>query len=184
MITDETLCRRYLEGDESGLTALMERYGNRLTFYINGYLHDINDAEDLMIEAFAYLTIKKPRIREGGFQAYLYKAARNLALRFVARNRRHFCFGFEDLGQEPESKILIEDVVQTQERDRILHLCMEQLNPSYREALYLVYFENMRHAQAAIVMGKSEKQMADLVYRGKHSLRIRLEQEGITSAEY
>ena len=49
MITDETLYRRYLEGDESGLTALMERYGNSLTFYINGYLHDINDAEDLMI---------------------------------------------------------------------------------------------------------------------------------------
>lgn len=33
-------------------------------------------------------------------------------------------------------------------------------------------------------MGKSEKQVADLVYRGKSSLRKRLEQEGITNAEY
>ena len=32
MITDETLCRRYLEGDDSGLTELMERYGHRLVF--------------------------------------------------------------------------------------------------------------------------------------------------------
>ncbi|NMB42116.1 MAG: sigma-70 family RNA polymerase sigma factor [Firmicutes bacterium] len=183
MITDETLYRRYLEGDESGLTALMERYGNSLTFYINGYLHDINDAEDLMIEAFAYLTVKKPPIREN-FKAYLYKTARHLALRFVAKNRLRRCFGFEDLGQEPESGSLIEEVIQTEERNRILHLCMEQLNPDYREALYLVYFENMRHAQAADVMRKSEKQVADLVYRGKRSLRIRLEQEGITGAEY
>ena len=136
-----------------------------------------------MIEAFAYLTVKKPRIQEN-FKAYLYKTARHLALRFAAKNRRHRCFSFEDLGQEPESKTLIEEVVQTQERDSILRLCMEQLNPDYREALYLVYFENMRHAEAAAVMRKSEKQVADLVYRGKHSLRKRLEQEGITSAEY
>ena len=184
MSSDEALWSRYLEGDESGLAGLMEQYGNSLTFYINGYLHDVDDAEDLMIEAFAYLTIKKPRIRDGGFRAYLYKAARNLALRFVAKNRRHRCFGFEDLGQDLESKTLIEEVVQTQERDRILRQCMEQLNTDYREALYLVYFENMRHAEAAAVMRKSEKQVADLVYRGKHSLRKRLKQEGITSAEY
>ncbi len=183
MSSDETLWSRYLEGDESGLIGLMDRYGSSLTFYINGYLHDVDDAEDLMIEVFAYLTVKKPRIREN-FKAYLYKAARNLALRFIAKNRRYRCFGFEDLGQEPESKTLIEEVVQTQERDRILRQCMEQLNPDYREALYLVYFENMRHAEAAAVMRKSEKQVADLVYRGKHSLRKRLKQEGITSAEY
>ena len=184
MASDESLWRGYLEGDEGGLTELMERYGSSLTFYINGYLRDVNDAEDLMIEAFACLTIKKPRIRDGNFRAYLYKAARNLALRFVAKNRRHRCFGFDDLGQEPESKTLTEEVVQTEERNRILHLCMEQLNSDYREALYLVYFENMRHAEAAAVMRKSEKQVADLVYRGKHSLRKRLKQEGITSAEY
>jgi RNA polymerase sigma factor (sigma-70 family) len=183
MSSDETLWSRYLEGDESGLIGLMEQYGNSLTFYINGYLHDVNDAEDLMIEAFAYLTVKKPRIHEN-FKAYLYKAARNLALRFVTKNRRHRCFGFEDLGQEPESKTLIEEVIQTEERNRILHLCMEQLNPDYREALYLVYFENMRHTEAAAVMRKSEKQIADLVHRGKHSLRKRLEQEGISHAEY
>lgn len=183
LITDETLYRRYLEGDESGLVALMERYGNRLTFYINGYLHDLDDAEDLMIEAFAYLAVKKPKM-QNNFKAYLYKTARHLALRFVSKNRLRRCFGFDDLGKEPESGALVEEVIQTKERNDILHLCMEQINPDYCEALYLVYFENMRHAQAAAVMGKSEKQVADLVYRGRNSLRIRLEQEGITNAEY
>jgi len=33
-------------------------------------------------------------------------------------------------------------------------------------------------------MGKSEKQIADLVYRGKKSLRKRLEEEGVVHAEY
>ena len=184
MITDVTLYRRYLEGDESGLTALMERYGNSLTFYMNGYLHDLNDAEDLMIEAFAYLITKRPRIREGNFKAYLYKAARHLALRLAVKNRKQRCFSFEDMEKEPESGILIEEIVCIGERDRTLHFCMEQLSPDYREALYLVYFENMHHAEAAVVMGKSEKQVADLIYRGKNSLRKRLGQGGVTNAQY
>lgn len=184
MINDEILYRCYLEGDESGLTTLMERHGDRLTFYINGYLKDVNDAEDLMIEAFAYLITKKPRIREGNFKAYLYKTARNLALRLAVKNRKQRCFSFEDMEKEPESGILIEEIVCTEERDRTLHFCMEQLNPDYREALYLVYFENMHHAEAAVVMGKSEKQVADLIYRGKNSLRKRLGQEGFANAQY
>ena len=31
-----------------------------------------------MLDVFAYLFTKKPRIRDGGFKAYLYKAARNM----------------------------------------------------------------------------------------------------------
>lgn len=183
MLSDEILWQNYLQGDESGLIKLMEEYGNSLTFYISAYLNNINDAEDLMIEAFAYLTVKKPNINKN-FKAYLYKTARHLALRFLAKKRKNPCFCFEDLGQEPESKLLVEELVQNQERNRVLEECMQQINPSYREALYLVYFENMRQAEAAAVMNKSEKQVADLIYRGKISLRRRLEEEGITSAEY
>ena len=61
---------------------------------------------------------------------------------------------------------------------------MDRLKPDYKEALYLVYFENMHHSEAATVMGKSIKQVSDLVYRGRNSLRKHLTLEGITNAEY
>ena len=73
MISDEELYRQYISGDETGLDELMKKYGDPLILYINGYLHDVHEAEDLMIEAFSYLFTKKPRIRDGGFKAYLYK---------------------------------------------------------------------------------------------------------------
>ena len=69
MAMDEELYRQYLCGDEAGLVALMKKYGNPLTLYINGYLHDVHEAEDLMIEVFSYLFTKKPRIRDGGFSS-------------------------------------------------------------------------------------------------------------------
>ena len=183
MEADEILYRRYLDGDDSGLEALIQRYGNDLTLYIDGYLHNVHDAEDMMIEAFSYLIAKKPKIRDGCFRAYLYKAGRNLAIRCAVKKRKQGCFSLENLPEEPEGSLLVEETVRTAERNNILHLCMEKINPAYREALYLVYFEGMRHAEAGTVMGKSEKQITDLIYRGKNSLRRHLEKEGIVHAE-
>ena len=87
MACDETLYRRYVAGDDAGLEALMKKYGDPLTLYIDGYLHDIYDAEKLMLDVFAYLFTKKPRIRDGGLRAYLYKAARHMALRRKSKRK-------------------------------------------------------------------------------------------------
>lgn len=163
---------------------MVERYGDSLTLYISAAVGDIHDAEDLMIEAFSRVCAKKPCFDDNGFRPYLYKTARNLALRFAARNRLRRHFGFDDAEMEPECAEFIEHTVQTKERDKILHVCMQKLNPDYREALYLVYFEDMNHKQAAAVMGKSEKQIENLVYRGKTSLRTLLKSEGVTIAQY
>ena len=84
MTCDESLYRQYLSGDDEGLNALMKKYGDPLTLYIDGYLHDVHEAEELMLDVFAYLFTKKPKIRDGGFKAYLYKVARHMALRHRA----------------------------------------------------------------------------------------------------
>ena len=181
MISDEELYRQYISGDETGLDELMKKYGDPLTLYINGYLHDVHEAEDLMIEAFSYLFTKTPRIRDGGFKAYLYKTARHMALRHKSRQRL-FC-SLEELTEEADGQTLVEEVVRTKERDQILHFCMDELNPDYREALYLTYFEGKSYLQTAEVMGKSVKQITNMVYRGKERLRGLLEREGITNVE-
>ena len=181
MTCDETFYHRYLNGDDAGLEALMKKYGNPLTLYIDGYLHDVHEAEDLMLDVFAYLFTKKPRIRDGGFKAYLYKTARNMALRH--KSKRKCLFRLDELTDESDGQLLVEEVIRTEERNRILHLCMGEMNPDYREVLYLTYFEGMSYAQAAEVTGKTVKQITNMVYRGKESLRRLLEREGITNAE-
>ena len=47
MTCDESLYRQYLSGDDEGLNALMKKYGDPLTLYIDGYLHDVHEAEEL-----------------------------------------------------------------------------------------------------------------------------------------
>ena len=131
-----------------------------------------------MLDVFAYLFTKKPKIRDGGFKAYLYKAARHMALRH--KSKRKPLFSLDALTGEPDGRLLAEEVIRSEERNRILHFCMDEMNPDYREVLYLTYFEDMSYAQAAEVTGKTVKQITNMVYRGKESLRRLLEREGIT----
>ena len=183
--TDEILYRRYLrQEDEGDLRVLMERYGDSLTLYLNGYIHDLHDAEDLMIEAFARMVRARPDLTGNTFRAYLYKTGRNLAARFHARRLRRQAFSLEDLDREPESEELLENIVTTRERHRILHLCMSKLDPELREALWLVFFEGMSYAESARVMNKKPKQLDYLLQKGKRLLREELEKEGVTDAEY
>lgn len=88
MMEDEEYYRRYLAGDEAAAEALVEAHADALVLYLNGYLRALNDAEDLMIEAFARVFARERPIRSrGSFRAHLYRTARNLALRQLRRKR-------------------------------------------------------------------------------------------------
>ena len=90
---DEEAYRRSLKGDAKAAEMLVERYGDALTFYVNGYIHDMHEAEDIMIEAFAQMFAKeRPVTRKGSFRAYIYKTARNLALRHKRRSKEIHVF--------------------------------------------------------------------------------------------
>ncbi len=183
MITDEVLYQRYLDGESNAAGLLVEKYGDALTFYINGYIKDIHEAEDLMIEAFSQMFAKeRPVTKNGNFKAYLYKTARNLVLRHKRKHRILFA-RLDDLDFEPPSEVLTDTEILRDERHRQLYGALDKLKPEYREALYLVYFEELSYRNAAAVMSKNEQQIKNLVYRGKQSLKTILEQEGFVYAD-
>lgn len=184
MLSDETAYRQYLAGDEQGAVFLVEKYGDPLTIYIHGYIKDIHEAEDLMIEAFSCLFARERPIRDAGtFKAYLYTTARRLATRHTKKHRLRF-LRIEDLCFEPQSDILADTQLHIRERNLQLYHALQKIRAEYREALYLVYFENMSYREAATVMEKSESQITNLVHRGKKALKTTLEKEGFTYADH
>lgn len=175
---DEALFDKLLEGEENALRPLMERYGDALTLYINGYVHDIDTAEDLMIEAYSRILARRPRLRAGGFKPYLYKTGRNLALRHI-RLRKRF-MNVDDLDAELESVEEIEGGILRDEQARALYRCLAKIPDDYREALYLVYIEDMSYDEAGAIMRKTRKQMDNLLQRGKKAMRVLLDEEGVS----
>ena len=182
MLSDYELYGRFLAGDTTSYDELMIRYGDHLVYYINGYIHDWQSAEDLMIEAFARIMVKKPKLRTGNFKAYLFKTARNLTIRHHEKKCRVQDFSLENMIGEIPDDILTEDALQEREKEQILHMCLEKTDPQLREAIWLIYFENMSYKDAAAVMGVNIKKVDHLLERGKKKLREELTKEGVINA--
>lgn len=180
-MTDDELYHRYLSGDQSAGDELMLREGDALTAYLDAFLHHPQDAEDLMLDCFTVILVKKPAIRDGHFRAYLFRLARNQANRLwkLRLKRREF---------SPDESLLSgddspEESVRKKERDRILHRCLNRLPPQYREALFLVYDLGMSYAQAAEIKGCGTGRIHSLLDEGKKRMRRELEKEGMTHAD-
>ena len=54
---------------------------------------------------------------------------------------------------------------------------MMELPEDYRNAIYLAYFEDMSHEEIARIMHKTRKQVYNLIFRGKQSLKGLLEEQ-------
>ncbi len=178
---DDELYSAFLTGDGSAYDELMIRHGDDLLIYLNGYTHNFHDAEDLMIEAFARIMVKKPSIGAGNFRAYLFRTGRNLAARFHSRSRRAVVFSMEDLDREIADGTLPEQIAWDNEKTGILNVCLGRIDPQLREALWLVYGEGMKYAQAADIMGVSTRKIDKLLARGKTLLKEELGKEGVTN---
>lgn len=179
---DSELYNNYLAGDAGAYDQLMIRHGDSLTFYLYGYLHDWHAAEDLMIEAFARLMVKRPKIGDGCFKAYLFKTGRNLAYRYHSRKTRHQEFSFDDYYEDTEGREMVEEMVMDEERQQVLRACLDRIDPQLREALWLVYSEGLKYAEAATVMGVNAKRVDHLLSRGKKQMREELKKEGVLGA--
>ena len=85
--TDETLYARYLrEGDNEDLRILLERHRERLTLFLYGYVRNMEDAEELMLDAFAAAASGTTRFSgRSSFKTWLFSIGRHLALRRLRR---------------------------------------------------------------------------------------------------
>ncbi len=172
--------RRFLDGDDSGIVELIRDYKDGLMLYLNGLVQNLHTAEDLMEETFVRLAVRRPVFRgKSSFRTWLYAIGRNLAVDELRRHAKLFCVSPEELPLRKEEELLA--VYLRDERKRILHGALKKLHADYRQVLWLIYFEEFDHAQTAEAMGKSKRQIENLVYRAKQSLRAELEKEGFTN---
>lgn len=58
----------------------MDRYLERLTLFCFTFLHSLTEAEDMALDAFAVIAMKRSVWYGGSFQRWLYRIARNLSI--------------------------------------------------------------------------------------------------------
>ncbi len=173
------LYRRYLAGDDGGMAELVETYKDGLILYLNGYVKNLHLAEDLTEETFFRLMVKKPRFSgKSSFKSWLYSIGRNVAVDFLRRNAKILPTPVEDMADYLQEEASLEQSYLQEEEKILLYRALFQLNADYRNILWLIYLEGFSHEEAATALKKNGRQVKNLLYRAKQSLKTTLEKEG------
>lgn len=181
-LSDEELYDRFLKRHtQDDFRVLFEKHKEALILFLNGFVHNIDDAEEIMIDAFAEVAAGRTLFaHRSSFKTWLFSIGKKLALMHLRKAKRTETVSFDaeeenlpdpDAGL-PELELLKED------RNRHLYTALGKLHEDYRTILTLLYFENMSHEEAAAVMGKNKKQVYHLAERGRKALREIMEKGG------
>jgi RNA polymerase sigma-70 factor (ECF subfamily) len=182
MDNGENSYRRFLDGDKSGFDELVEMYREPLIAFANGFLHDMAESEDVAEDTFVELIVHPRRYSfRSSFKTYIFSIARNKAVDRVRRQMKFSYVPIEEIDKEDVTRV--EDAVFIKENARLIGRAMDKINPEYAALLRLLYFEGMTGEEAGKVLGKSKKQIANLTYRAKASLRYAMEKEGFLYEE-
>ena len=175
--TDEQIVRRALEAkDEFGV--LIERYDAKLMRYLErlgiGLPEDREDVlQNAFIKAYKNLNSFDPDL---SFSSWIYRIAHNEAMSFFRARRAR---PQVTLSEDNESLLteLRDDSADTTASAELrlsgaeLARAFATLEPKYRDALTLRFFEDRSYAQMSDILQVPVGTVSTLIHRAKHALR-------------
>lgn len=171
--------RRFLDGDDEGLAEIVREYKDGLILYLNGYVNNLYIAEELTEDTFFRLITRKPEFSgKSTFKSWLYAIGRNTAVDFIRHNSRQVNMPIKDMENYMDEECCLEKSYIREERKIAVYRAMSGLTADYRNVLWLIYFEGFSSKEAAMILKKNDRQIKNLLYRAKQSLKTILEREG------
>ncbi|MDD4192513.1 MAG: RNA polymerase sigma-70 factor [Mangrovibacterium sp.] len=150
------LIRKLREGDEQAFKVLFEQFSVRLYHFSLRYLHDREDAEDLLHDVFLKIWANRMSLKtDTSFRAYLFTIAYNqIRQRFLKRSReerylQRFAAEYVDTFEEDRADYL--QFLQTYQEAVAL------LPPKRREIFEMRYQEAMKNQEIADRLGITEQ---------------------------
>lgn len=170
---------RYLDGDESAFEEILNEYRHGLMFFINRYVNNVDVAEDIAADVFAYLIFKPNKYNfKVSLKTYLYMLGRSRALDWLRKESKRAHLPLDALYTDPSNDFdALEEIVIRNDEKRKLYEAIAELPKDYQTAMHLIYFDELKYEEAAEVMKISKKQIENIVYRAKKLLRKSLEND-------
>jgi RNA polymerase sigma-70 factor, ECF subfamily len=163
-------------GDSSSLHFLYLRYSDDLCRYVERFVRDPTEAEDITHNVFAKLmtAIVRYERTSASFSAWIFRIARNAAIDEL-RKKRHVTYGQVPLPDDPS----------TDDRDiaQAVRAALEELSDGQRKVLLLRHLVGLTPPEIAELLGKSEASVNGLQHRGRGALRAALKEQEAAPTE-
>ena len=177
--SDSALIARAKE-DPEAFGFLYERYVDRIYNYIYYRTGNHQDAEDLAARTF-YRALKHfPRYVDRGapFSAYLYRIAHNAVANWHRDSHRRQIVPLDEPVMGTLKREGPASLAEEHEEQALLLQTVRRLPPERQQLLILKFVEQMKNAEIAEVMGRTEGAIKSLYHRTLVALR-----EELTDAE-
>jgi RNA polymerase sigma-70 factor (ECF subfamily) len=175
--TDDELVQRVLDGDLGAYDALMRRYDQLVSRIAFGFGRAHEDARDITQEVFlkAYDNLGSYQLGTN-FRAWLLRITSNEGVSWLRRQRRHRegrnSLEIDDLPpQFVDSSLRAEREVLRSERADQLIESLQRLQPRYRAALSMRYFQELSIREISAELVCTEAVTKSLLFRGVRKLR-------------
>jgi RNA polymerase sigma-70 factor (ECF subfamily) len=159
-------------GDGRAFTRLIERYHNRLLYYLRRLADNEAAAEDIAQNVWLIVFKKLYTLREAdAFPAWLFKIARNQAA-LTIRHLRKERAALEDMppADGPEEPFAFPNDAAG------IHCALNRLKPEYREVLVLRYFEDLAYEEIADVTHQKVGTVRSRLHYAKQALKQEMEE--------
>ena len=155
---------------EGSLEQLRLHYGPLIRYVINPILTDERDREEAMSDILLRVwdRVDQYNPKQGSFPNWLSTLSRNAA---IDRARRLPPKGEELKETIPAPDSDPEQALLKRERQRALHIALNQLEPSDKSLFYRKYYYRQSMAQIAAELGTTERAIEGKLYRIKQKLR-------------
>lgn len=178
----EDCYREFAGGNKDAFVKIVEEFRESLIYFINRYVDNYSLAEDLSEDVFVELLMQPGRYNyKTSLKTYLFTIGRNKAIDYIRKNKRILYGPLDtDVRETAES---FEDKYCKEEVKKSMLRILSELKEEYRIVLYLLYFEDMSYEEVGKVIHKNIKQVTNLAYRAKQTMREALKKEGFEYEE-
>jgi len=173
--------------DGPAAAALYERYATAIFTYLRRRVSTQEDAEDLLLEVFlaAFERNSLLTLTEGERSAWLWQVARNKLADYYRHTTRRATLTLDDIEALCQSEAAgPEQVALRHDEEHRLRAAIQQLPPLQQEVLHLRFGLELRCAQIAERLGKSEGAIRVTLLRALKRLRSLYEESSEEDAIY
>ena len=165
---EQVLVVRCQAGDEAAFVEIVQRYHERLRYYVRRLSVDASRVDDVLQEVWLIVFRGLPRLRRpGALAAWLFRIARNAALAEQRRDR-----ALSGPASAPEAAAAADDEPDFTPQDAArMHACLDRLAPGHREVLVLRFFEELSYEDIADVVGSPLGTVRSRLHHAKRALR-------------
>lgn len=177
-MNDEILYKQFLDGKQEAFDLIMDKYMEKLIYFINIFVQDIDSAKDISQDVFLYLLINREKFdyKKYKLKTHLFLLAKSRAMNTLKKQNTNI-ISIEENVIINDYKTDIEDMVFKLEKNEIIKEAINKLKPEYQRAIYLADIEQLEYKEIGQILNKSISSVKVLIHRSRKKLAKILKEE-------